>query len=78
MAPVKAAIIGSGNIGCDLMMKMLKRPAGMELAAVVGIDPDSDGLALAARHGVATTAQGLEGLLAMADFEEIGIVFDAT
>lgn len=78
MARVKAAIIGSGNIGCDLMMKMLKRPVAMELAAVVGIDPESEGLALAARHGVATTSAGLDGLLAMPTFEEIGIVFDAT
>jgi acetaldehyde dehydrogenase len=75
---IKAAIIGSGNIGTDLMMKMLKYPQDMELAAVVGIDPDSEGLAMARERGVATTHEGIDGLRAMAVYPEIGIVFDAT
>jgi len=75
---MKAAIIGSGNIGADLMMKMLKYPKNMELAAVVGIDPRSEGLAMARERGVATTHEGIEGLKRMPVYPEIGIVFDAT
>jgi len=62
MARVKAAIIGSGNIGTDLMMKMIKYPQNMELAIVVGIDEKSEGLAMARERGIATTHEGLEGL----------------
>ena len=78
MARVKAAIIGSGNIGTDLMMKMIKYPQNMELAAVVGIDPASEGLAMAREHGIATTHEGLEGLRRLPCYPEIGIAFDAT
>jgi|SRR5580704_2848699 acetaldehyde dehydrogenase len=78
MDQVKAAIIGSGNIGADLMMKLLKRPKRIALAAMVGIDPDSEGLALAQKHGVAVTHAGLEGLRAMAIYPEVQLVFDAT
>ncbi|WP_174291091.1 acetaldehyde dehydrogenase (acetylating) [Sphingomonas bacterium] len=78
MSKVKAAIIGSGNIGTDLMMKMVKYPQNMELAVVVGIDERSEGLALARERGVATTHEGLDGLRAMATYPDIGIVFDAT
>lgn len=75
---VKAAIIGSGNIGTDLMMKMTKYPQNMELAVVVGIDEASEGLALARQRGVITTHEGLEGLMKLDVYPEIGIVFDAT
>jgi acetaldehyde dehydrogenase len=78
MAKVKAAIIGSGNIGTDLMVKMTKNAQNMELAVVVGIDPNSEGLAMARSRGVATTHEGIEGLRAMPVYKEIGIVFDAT
>jgi acetaldehyde dehydrogenase len=78
MAKVKAAIIGSGNIGTDLMVKMTKNSQNMELAVVVGIDPNSEGLAMARARGVATTADGIEGLRALPVYKEIGIVFDAT
>lgn len=77
-AKIKAAIIGSGNIGTDLMIKMIKYPQNMELVAVVGIDPASDGLAMARKRGIGTTHEGLEGLKKRADYREIGIVFDAT
>jgi len=75
---VKAAIIGSGNIGTDLMMKMIKYPQNMELAVVVGIDAASEGLAMARSHGIQTTHEGLEGLMSLDVYPEIGIVFDAT
>ena len=78
MAKVKAAIIGSGNIGTDLMIKMIKYPQNMELVAVVGIDANSEGLAMARERGVGTTHEGIEGLKRMPDYAEIGIVFDAT
>ena len=74
----KAAIIGSGNIGTDLMIKILRQARGFEIAAMAGIDPASDGLARAARLGVATTHDGVSGLLRLPQFDEIDIVFDAT
>lgn len=75
---LKAAIIGSGNIGTDLMIKILRNSRHLEMAAMVGIDPDSDGLARAARLGVATTHEGVEGLTRLPVFDEIDFVFDAT
>jgi acetaldehyde dehydrogenase len=75
---LKAAIIGSGNIGTDLMIKVMRNSKHLDMAAMVGVDPLSDGLARAARLGVATTAQGLDGLIAMDVFREIDVVFDAT
>ena len=78
MTRTKVAIIGSGNIGTDLMIKVMRLSEVLELAALVGIDPDSDGLQRAARMGVAQTAGGIDGLVAMPGFADIGIVFDAT
>jgi acetaldehyde dehydrogenase len=78
MTKMKVAIIGSGNIGTDLMIKVLRVSQHLEMAAMVGIDPASDGLARAARLGVPTTAEGVDGLTAMEGFDEIAIVFDAT
>jgi acetaldehyde dehydrogenase len=75
---VKAAVIGSGNIGTDLLIKILRLGHHLEAAAMVGIDPSSDGLARAARLGVPTTADGVAGLIAMPGFAHIPIVFDAT
>ncbi len=75
---IKAAIIGSGNIGTDLMIKMLRHGRHVECAAMVGIDPASDGLARAARLGVAVTHEGVEGLTRLPVFADIDIVFDAT
>lgn len=74
----KAAIIGSGNIGTDLMVKILRHGHHLEMAAMVGIDAGSDGLARAARLGIATTHEGVEGLTRLPHFDEIGVVFDAT
>ena len=75
---LKAAIIGSGNIGTDLMIKILRHGQSIEMGAMVGIDPASDGLARASRMGVATTHEGVEGLARMPQFEDIDFVFDAT
>lgn len=74
----KVAIIGSGNIGTDLMIKILRHGKFLEMGAMVGIDPASDGLERAKRMGVATTAGGIEGLLEMPGFSDIRIAFDAT
>jgi len=78
VSKVKVAIIGSGNIGTDLMIKVLRRSTLLEMGAMVGIDAGSDGLARAARMGVPITADGIDGLLAMPEFAECEIVFDAT
>jgi acetaldehyde dehydrogenase len=74
----KVAVIGSGNIGTDLMIKVLRLSEALEMGAMVGIDPDSDGLARAARLGVPVTSDGVDGLIAMPGFDEIAIIFDAT
>lgn len=74
----KVAVIGSGNIGTDLMIKIMRLSKTLEMAAMVGVDPASDGLARAARMDVATTAEGIDGLVAMPAFKDIKIVFDAT
>ncbi|WP_281915933.1 acetaldehyde dehydrogenase (acetylating) [Caldimonas thermodepolymerans] len=75
---LKAAIVGSGNIGTDLMIKILRHGKHIECAAMVGIDPNSDGLARAARLGVATTHESVEGLTRLPVFGDIDIVIDAT
>lgn len=77
-ARIPVAIIGSGNIGTDLMIKILRYSDCLEMAAMVGIDPASDGLARAARMGVPTTAEGIDGLIGLPNFSDIRIVFDAT
>jgi acetaldehyde dehydrogenase len=75
---MKVAIIGSGNIGTDLMIKVMRNSRHLEMGAMVGIDPASDGLARAARLGVPTTHEGIDGLLALPGFGDIKVVFDAT
>ncbi|NDZ78627.1 acetaldehyde dehydrogenase (acetylating) [Streptomyces sp. SID10853] len=76
--PTKVAVIGSGNIGTDLMIKVLRLSERLEIVAMAGIDPDSDGLARARRLKVATTHEGVEGLVKMDEFADVEIVFDAT
>jgi len=73
----QAAIIGSGNIGTDLMVKLRRSPV-LDVAAMVGIDSASDGLARAVALDVAVTAAGVDGLLRMNGFDDIGVIFDAT
>jgi acetaldehyde dehydrogenase len=74
----KVAIIGSGNIGTHLMIKVMRLSEVLEMGALVGIDAESPGLERAARLGVPATARGVEGLVEMPEFGSIGIVFDAT
>lgn len=75
MTKIKAAILGSGNIGTDLMYKILKNEGNMELALLAGIDPESDGLARARAKGIRTSHHGINAIL---EDPEIKIVFDAT
>jgi acetaldehyde dehydrogenase len=75
---LKVAIVGSGNIGTDLMIKIMRNAQHLEMGAMVGIDPASDGLARAARLGITTTHEGVAGLARLPVFEEIDFVFDAT
>ncbi|MBU4626329.1 acetaldehyde dehydrogenase (acetylating) [Pseudomonas sp. BF61] len=78
MKKLKVAIIGPGNIGTDLMIKVMRNAKYLEMGAMVGIDPKSDGLARAQRLGVATTAEGVQGLIDLPEFADIDFVFDAT
>ncbi|WKG05403.1 acetaldehyde dehydrogenase (acetylating) [Mycolicibacterium sp. HK-90] len=78
MSRYPVAIIGSGNIGTDLLIKILRDDGPLAVVAMVGIDPQSDGLARAARLGVPTTAGGVDGLIAMPEFAGVRLVFDAT
>jgi acetaldehyde dehydrogenase len=75
---LEVAIIGSGNIGTDLMIKVMRNSEHLKMGAMVGIDAGSDGLARAARLGVPTTHEGAEGLLKLPNFSNIRIAFDAT
>lgn len=75
---VGVAIIGSGNIGTDLLIKIKRLSSTLRAVAMVGIDENSDGLARARRLGVATTHEGIDGLLKMPEWDEVELVFDAT
>jgi acetaldehyde dehydrogenase len=74
----KVAIIGSGNIGTDLMIKIMRTSDVLEMGCFVGIDPASDGLLRAKGMGVEICASGIDGLIAMPIWKEIDVVFDAT
>ncbi|MCX5372515.1 acetaldehyde dehydrogenase (acetylating) [Streptomyces sp. NBC_00103] len=74
----KVAVIGSGNIGTDLMIKILRLSESLEITAMAGIDPASDSLARARRLKVATTHEGVDGLVKLNEFADVSIVFDAT
>ncbi|MGF1468169.1 MAG: acetaldehyde dehydrogenase (acetylating) [Sandaracinaceae bacterium] len=77
-ARIGCAILGSGNIGTDLLLKARERSTILEVRAMVGIDPTSDGLRRARDLGVATTHEGLDGLRRMALYRDVRLVFDAT
>ena len=72
---IKVAILGSGNIGSDLMFKILREPGHMELVLLSGIEPQSEGLARAKSLGINTSHEGIQPIL---DDPGIRIVFDAT
>jgi acetaldehyde dehydrogenase len=74
----KVAIIGSGNIGTDLMFKILDTSDLLELVSVIGIDQNSEGLKLAKDRGLEITSKGISGFTEMDSYEDIKIVFDAT
>jgi acetaldehyde dehydrogenase len=78
MAKLKAAVIGSGNIGTDLLIKAIRTSEIIEMVAMIGIDPSSDGLARAKRLGLDTTADGIDGFVELGSFSEVDLVFDAT
>ena len=74
----KIAIVGPGNIGTDLMIKVIRNSEKLEMAAMVGIDPKSDGLARAKKMGFLTTSEGLVGLEKLPEWSDIKLIFDAT
>lgn len=75
---IKVAILGSGNIGTDLLIKLMRHSTQLEPIVFVGIDPQSDGLLRAQKWGITTTSEGINGLVQLPEFQEIKLVFDAT
>ncbi|HDR9484552.1 TPA: acetaldehyde dehydrogenase (acetylating) [Burkholderia aenigmatica] len=74
---IRCALIGPGNIGTDLLAKLMRSPV-LEPVWMVGIDPDSDGLKRARELGLKTTADGVDGLLPHVETDGVQIAFDAT
>jgi len=74
---INCAMIGSGNIGTDLMAKLQRSP-NLNPLWMVGIDPDSEGLLKAREAGLKTTHEGVDGLIPHIEEDNIQIAFDAT
>jgi len=77
MKKIRCALIGPGNIGTDLLYKLLRSEI-LEPVWMVGIDPESDGLVRARDKGLKTTHEGVDGLLDHIEEDDIRIAFDAT
>jgi len=77
MNQIHCALIGSGNIGTDLLAKLLRSPL-LKPVWMVGIDPDSDGLRRARELGLKTTSDGVDGMLDHMEADRVQIAFDAT
>ncbi len=75
---MKTAIVGSGNIATDLLLKSMQSSDTVDVVAMCGIDSNSDGLARAKNLGIATTSEGIDALVTMAEFADVRLVFDAT
>ena len=78
MSKINCAIIGSGNIGTDLMLKIIKTSQSLSLNGVIGIDPESEGLAMAKSHNIPISSSGLQGFMEMKEYQDTEIFFDAT
>jgi acetaldehyde dehydrogenase len=78
MKKTSCAIIGSGNIGTDLMLKIANTSKSLNLIGVIGIDPESEGLAMASTMNIATSSKGLQGFMEMPEYSDTQIFFDAT
>lgn len=72
------AIVGAGDVGTDLMVKIQHDDGPLRVAALVDTDPDVEGLLRGRSMGVPTTDAGIQGLLRMPHFGDIKLVFDAT
>jgi len=78
LAKVGCAILGSGNIGTDLMIKIIETSTVLELLIFAGIEESSEGLAMARERSVKTTHNGIDGAKRLAEWSSVDIVFDAT
>ena len=78
MEKTNCAIIGSGNIGTDLMFKIANTSKSLNLIGVIGIDPESEGLAMASTMNISTSSTGLQGFMEMPEYSDTQIFFDAT
>ena len=78
MEKINCAIIGSGNIGTDLMLKIINTSKSLNLTGMIGIDPESEGLAMANSMNVSISSSGLQGFMEMSEYADTKIFFDAT
>jgi len=78
MIKTNCAIIGSGNIGTDLMLKIINTSESLNLTGVIGIDPESEGLAMAQSLNISISSEGLQGFMEMPEYTDTQIFFDAT